>query len=498
MDIKQGSGEKVVSKNKNASLDRFLERGKDILAAGVDTPPTTVEEADPLVTSEMAAADGPPPQEDGGRRNDVVEVAALEKQVTGSQTEQRESMQSVMILPQVDMGNQQEPLSGNGDWPCPPGISLLKQWPAILRDNETTQGDKFFSLSDHSSWSSNEQLDLEADKTSSELDSEVSSLALGRESHESSKNATVRKKTKKRSEQVGPNKHSINPLDTKGPQGLQWEYSKDDLTLHDNGEKQPNPVSLETIYQSIMEHREESKLESRRTQVACRKMQIQIRQVAKTCSEFTTRMEEAETRISHLEDEAGSYQLSREVMEKQLEDTQWKLTDLEDRLRRNNLRVLGVPEGLEGSDTHSFMVALFKEAFPDLQQWDWDREIQRAHRFPFSKIGPNSEGGSGRPRVILIYLLNYQARQAIYDRARPNSRSKAKGCEFFVRPDFCHSTVEKRWRLRQLIQPLQSKGVQAFLLNPAKLKVVTDNRTHYFSSEVKARAFLDGLNGPVL
>ncbi|KAJ1167920.1 hypothetical protein NDU88_008305 [Pleurodeles waltl] len=54
-------------------------------------------------------------------------------------------------------------------------------------------------------------------------------------------------------------------------------------------------------------------------------------------------MEEVETRISHLEDEAGSQQVTRESMEKQLEDTQWKLTDLEDRLRRNNLRVLGIP-----------------------------------------------------------------------------------------------------------------------------------------------------------
>ncbi|KAJ1115535.1 hypothetical protein NDU88_003759 [Pleurodeles waltl] len=69
-------------------------------------------------------------------------------------------------------------------------------------------------------------------------------------------------------------------------------------------------------------------------------MQIQIRRVAKTFSEFTTRMEEAETRISRLEDEAGAHESSREVMEKQLEDTQWKLTDLEDRMRRNNLRVL--------------------------------------------------------------------------------------------------------------------------------------------------------------
>ncbi|KAJ1197431.1 hypothetical protein NDU88_001291 [Pleurodeles waltl] len=183
------------------------------------------------------------------------------------------------------------------------------------------QGDTFFSLSDHSSWSSNEQLDSEADKASSELDSEVSSLAPGRESHGSSKNATVRKKQKKRSKQVGPNKHSTNSLDTKGLQGLQWEYSKDDLTLYDNVEKQPNPVSLETIYQSIMEHREESKSESRKTQLACRMMQIQIRRVVKTCSEFATRMEEVETRVSHLEDEAGSHQVTRAAMEKQLEDT---------------------------------------------------------------------------------------------------------------------------------------------------------------------------------
>ncbi|KAJ1162263.1 hypothetical protein NDU88_002731 [Pleurodeles waltl] len=66
-------------------------------------------------------------------------------------------------------------------------------------------------------------------------------------------------------------------------------------------------------------------------------------------------MEEVETRISHLEDDSGSQQVTRETMEKQLKDTQWKLTDLEDRLRRNNLRVLGIPEGAEGSDTHSFM-----------------------------------------------------------------------------------------------------------------------------------------------
>ncbi|KAJ1100213.1 hypothetical protein NDU88_005300 [Pleurodeles waltl] len=124
-------------------------------------------------------------------------------------------------------------------------------------------------------------------------------------------------------------------------------------------------------------------------------------------------MEEAETRISHLEDDVGSQRMTRETMEKQLEDMQWKLTELEDRLRRNNLRVLGIPEGDEESDPHGFMIALFKEAFPGLHQWEWDREIQRAHRFPFNRVGISSTEGGGRPRAMLISLLNFQARQAV-------------------------------------------------------------------------------------
>ncbi|KAJ1190823.1 hypothetical protein NDU88_000142 [Pleurodeles waltl] len=83
MDTKHGSGEKIVSKIKNASLDRIFERGKDILAGGTDTPSVAVV-AGQLATVAMAAAEAPPPQEDGGRQSDVVDVAALEKQVTGS------------------------------------------------------------------------------------------------------------------------------------------------------------------------------------------------------------------------------------------------------------------------------------------------------------------------------------------------------------------------------------------------------------------------------
>ncbi|KAJ1163059.1 hypothetical protein NDU88_003522 [Pleurodeles waltl] len=187
-------------------------------------------------------------------------------------------------------------------------------------------------------------------------------------------------------------------------------------------------------------------------------MQTQIRWVAKTCSEFATRIEVAETQISRSEDDVGSQKAIRDTMEKQLEDAQWKLTDLEDRLRHNNLRVLGIPEGVEGSDPRGFVVALFMEAFPDLNQWEWEREIQRSQLFPFKRTVKSLAVGDIKPRAMLISLLNFQARQALYDLARLDRKRTAKGCDFFVRPDFCHTTVEKRWRFRQLIQPLQNKA----------------------------------------
>ncbi|KAJ1137412.1 hypothetical protein NDU88_003818 [Pleurodeles waltl] len=112
---------------------------------------------------------------------------------------------------------------------------------------------------------------------------------------------------------------------------IQWDYTntqlEDGLALHPSIETQPGVISLETIYQSIMEHRQESKAESRRTQLACRKMQMQIRWVAKTCSEFATRIGKAETRISKLEDDATVQEALGDSMKAQLKDAQWKLTD---------------------------------------------------------------------------------------------------------------------------------------------------------------------------
>ncbi len=62
----------------------------------------------------------------------------------------------------------------------------------------------------------------------------------------------------------------------------------------------------------------------------------------------------------------------------QLERLTEKMTDMEDRCRRNNVRLVGLPEGMEGPDAAYFLVANLSKWIPSLR--GRDIEIDRVHR----------------------------------------------------------------------------------------------------------------------
>ncbi|KAJ1113069.1 hypothetical protein NDU88_001328 [Pleurodeles waltl] len=69
------------------------------------------------------------------------------------------------------------------------------------------------------------------------------------------------------------------------------------------------------------------------------------------------------------------------------------LTDLEDRSRRNNVLLLGFPEGVEGADIFSYL----QDILPKLTDITFDPplEFQRAHR-----LGPKRQDGNDRPAQL--------------------------------------------------------------------------------------------------
>ncbi len=78
--------------------------------------------------------------------------------------------------------------------------------------------------------------------------------------------------------------------------------------------------------------------------------------------------------------QAAAREDKRTVMDlkDQLERLTEKMTDMEDRCRRNNVRLVGLPEGMEGNDAAGFLRANLSKWIPSLR--GRDIEIDRAHR----------------------------------------------------------------------------------------------------------------------
>lgn len=80
-----------------------------------------------------------------------------------------------------------------------------------------------------------------------------------------------------------------------------------------------------------------------------------IESMRKEISDCTEQVSQTELRISNAEDEVANLQgkvRTPESKNKSLED---KLLDLETRLCLNNLRLVNLPEGIEGKDPESFL-----------------------------------------------------------------------------------------------------------------------------------------------
>ncbi|KAJ1207739.1 hypothetical protein NDU88_003129 [Pleurodeles waltl] len=113
------------------------------------------------------------------------------------------------------------------------------------------------------------------------------------------------------------------------------------------------------------------------------------------------------SRVMGLEHRVGTLETHMSTAQDRDQDLsflQSKVTDLEDRSRRDNIRLLGIPENEEGTDVQAFL----SSAIPKLTSLAFEPplEFQRAHR-----VGPKHQDGALRPRPIIACLLRHSQTQ---------------------------------------------------------------------------------------
>ncbi|KAJ1218364.1 hypothetical protein NDU88_005944 [Pleurodeles waltl] len=147
-----------------------------------------------------------------------------------------------------------------------------------------------------------------------------------------------------------------------------------------------------------------------------------------------------QSRVTGLEQRMGSLEAQATASQDRDQDLLYlrsKLIDMEDRSRRDNIRLLGIPENEEGTDMQAFLSSTLSK----LTSLDFDPplEFQRAHR-----VGPKRSDKPSRPRPIFACLLRHNKTRQILQAARSHGPFRVDQHDIRITADYSKETNERR------------------------------------------------------
>ena len=139
------------------------------------------------------------------------------------------------------------------------------------------------------------------------------------------------------------------------------------------------------------------------------------------------------------------------LIEQKHQQLEEKISELEDRSRRNNLRFSGFTEKAEGAETWEESENLIREFIErNLEMERKDITIERAHRTG-SKI-------NGKKRAIIVKFLNYKDKDAILNQYRQKQLWKDN---IYVNEDYSERTADLRKQLFEQAKEIRQSGKSA-------------------------------------
>ncbi len=161
-----------------------------------------------------------------------------------------------------------------------------------------------------------------------------------------------------------------------------------------------------------------------------------------------------------------------------------KCEDLESRSRRNNVRIVGVPEGPDTCTTTA-VAALLKEAFNLVKE----PLLDRSHR----TLQPKPKPGD-RPRAIVCRFHYHSDCVDILCRARELRQIKIRDLTISVFPDHTAKIARARAAFNEVRRQLRGiDGARYGLMHPARLRITYNGVEKDFVSAEEASDYVKNL-----
>ncbi|KAK7899232.1 hypothetical protein WMY93_020085 [Mugilogobius chulae] len=196
------------------------------------------------------------------------------------------------------------------------------------------------------------------------------------------------------------------------------------------------------------------------------------------------RLDEAEARITHLE-ETSEQLLNDETRKSKDVEALWnRLQALENQSRRHNVRLVGLRESF---GTNGTLLECVRKIFSEGLGVEADgmMEIERVHRQ--LKPMPNPDQP---PRQVLIRFLRQSARDKAVNLAKEKRGFQWEGCRMSLFPDMSKEVADKRKAFTAVKRKLRELDVRYSLAFPATLHFKWKGKSVNFTTATAAEKFI--------
>lgn len=163
--------------------------------------------------------------------------------------------------------------------------------------------------------------------------------------------------------------------------------------------------------------------------------------------------------------------------------------DLDNRGRRHNIRVRGIPESIDPNSIQQTLCTLFNDLIG--RPTDSPIDMERAHRALRPQPRENEP-----PRDIVCCLVNFPLKEEILRKARERGRVIFNGTEVKLFQDLSQITLQNRRALRPLLDALRARNIQYRWKFPFALTASTRGRSAILRTPEDLKNFCDQLDIP--
>lgn len=166
---------------------------------------------------------------------------------------------------------------------------------------------------------------------------------------------------------------------------------------------------------------------------------------------ITDRLTREEVRVTSLGERVEIMEKKRGVYVEMVAEMQLQIEELEDRSRRCNLRLRGVPEGAEQENLQEKVMSIFHKVLEG--RIPANMELDRVHR----ALGPKSLDPQ-RPWDIICRLHCYAHKETLLRKAWEAGTIEVEGTVVKILPDLSRATLQRKAMLRIVLECVQREG----------------------------------------